>query len=296
MTKKKETYRCWFVINQNNLARPFIADEEAAIETFVSFLADKDYGRGVRSFRFDIYVQPEINFGQHRDIIDPGYIELTANIDYSTFLNADQSLRHKLLLNGALTLCKYLSEKAPLPKDFDANQLTSDYENFLIEKSLLLDNKESSDSIIKLFDTTRFNFIITTTLEVQDKDIHYDLRKVEDYINNELSGKTFGASFRQFDFGYEISDFQGSILPFTQTADLKRYSTKHKRLLVVKQFDYQRLKDKTPYEQFEILKTNILEAINDTDKLTRKPKNFDKVEFYKAIEALLNEYQEKYCL
>lgn len=295
MTKKKETYRCWFLINQTKQDRPFTEDEKAAADTFVSFLADKEYGQGIGLFRFDIYVEPQINFGQHRDTIYTGCAHLTANIDYSTFLKADKTQRHKLLLNGALILCRYLSEKVPLPKDFDAKKLTVDYTNFLSKKSLLLNDRETSDLIIKVFDTTKFNFVITTTAEVKNKDIHYDLMKVQDYINNELSGKTFGASVKQFDFGYEIFDFQGYMKPWTQTADLKRYGTKYKNLLVVKQFDYQKLKDKTHYEQFEILKQNILEAINDTDKLTRKPKHFDKTGFFRTIEKILSDYQTKYC-
>ncbi len=295
MAKKKETYRCWFLINQNKQDRPFITDQQSATDTFASFLADKDYGQGIGIFRFGIYVEPKINFGHHRDTIYTGCAHLTANIDYLTYLKADQSKRQQLLLNSALTLCKYLSEKVPLPKKFDAKKLTTDYESFLIEKSLLLSDKETSIAIIKIFDTTRFNFVVTTTAEVKDRDIHYDLMKVQDYINNELSGKTFGTSVRQFDFGYEIYDFQGYMKPWTQTADLKRYGTKYKNLLVVKQFDYQKLKDKTHYEQFEMLKINILEAINDTDKLIRKPKHFDKAAFYKAIEKILNDYQKKYC-
>lgn len=295
MTKRKETYRCCFLINQTNQEGLFTKDENAAAETFASFLADKEYGQGIGLFRFDIYVEPQINFGQHRDTIYTGCAHLTANIDYSTFINADKTERHKLLLNGALILCKYLSEKVSFLKDFDTKKLIVDYTNFLSEKSILLSDRETSELIIKVFDTTKFNFLITTTAEVKDKDIRYDLMKVQDYINNELSGKSFGASVRQFDFGYEIYDFQGYMKPSTQTADLKRYGTKYKNLLVVKQFDYQKLKGKTHYEQFGILKQNILEAINDTDKLTRKLKHFDKVEFFRTIEKILNEYQTKHC-
>jgi hypothetical protein len=295
MTKNKETYRCWFLINQNIKDRPFVAEEQASADTFVSFLADKDYGQGIGLFRFDIYVEPQINFGHHRDSIFMGCAHLTANIDSATFLEADNIKRHKLLLNSALTLCKYLSEKVALPKDFDAKRLTIDFTNFLNEKSLLLSKEETSDLIIKVFDTTKFNFLISKTVEVKDKDIHFDLINVQDYINNELSGKTFGASVREFDFGYEIYDFEGYMKPRAETAELRRYGIKYKNLLVVKQFDYRNLKGKTHKAQFEILKLNILEAINDTDKLTRKPKYFDKVEFYKIIEKTLNEYQKKCC-
>lgn len=166
---------------------------------------------------------------------------------------------------------------------------------YLIDNSLLLPDIDLQKSIIKLFDTTKFRFVITSTIEVKDKDIHYDLVKIQDYLNNQLSGHIFGKSVRQFDFGYEIYDFQGYMKPWTQTADLKRYGTKYKNLLVVKQFDYQKLKGKTHLEQFVILKEKILEAINDTDKLSRKPKDFDKDNFMLTIERILNDYQEKYC-
>jgi hypothetical protein len=295
MKKKKETYRCWFLINQNIKDRPFVAEQQVAADTFISFLADKEYGQGIELFRFDIYVEPKINFGHHKDSIFMGCAHLTANIDYTTFLEADDIKRHKLLLNSALTLCKYLSEKVILPKGFDAKRLTKDFTNFLNEKSLLLSKEETANLIIKVFDTTKFNFVISTTIEVKDEDIHFDLINVQNYINNELSGKTFGASVREFDFGYEIYDFEGYMKPRAETAELRRYGTKYKNLLVVKQFDYRNLKSKTHKAQFEILKRNILEGINDTDKLTRKPKYFDKVEFYKVIEKILNEYEKKYC-
>lgn len=295
MTKKKETYRCWFLINQNKQDRPFTTDEQIAADTFISFLSDKNYGQGIGLFRFDIYVEPTINFGHHRDSVYRGCAHLSAHIDYTTFINADSQYRHKLLLNGALTLCKYLSEKVVLPKDFDSNTLTKDFTSFLKENSLLLSDTDLQKSVIKLFETTKFNFVITTTAEVKDKDIHYDLMKIQDYLNNKLSGKTFGKSVRQFDFGYEIYDFQGYLKPWTQTADLKRYGTKYKNLLVVKQFDYRQLKDKTHFEQFEILKEKILEAINDTDKLNRKPKDFDKDSFLVTIKEMLIDYQKKYC-
>src|SRR5262245_20031438 len=101
MTKKKEIYHCWFFINPNKQDRPFTTDEQAAADTFVSFLANKDYGQRIGLFRFDIYVEPEINFGHHKDAIYTGCAHLTANINYSTFLKADNAERQKLLLNTA---------------------------------------------------------------------------------------------------------------------------------------------------------------------------------------------------
>lgn len=295
MTKKKEPYRCWFLINQNKQDRLFTTEEQMAADAFVSFLSDKDYGCGIGLFRFDIYVESIINFGHHRDNIYTGCAHLTAHIDYTTFINGDSQYRHKLLLNGALTLCKFLSEKVVLPRDFDADRLTKDLTTYLNMKSLLLSDIDLHKNIIKPFETTNFNFVITTTAEVKDKDIHYDLIDIQDYLNNELSGKTFGKSVRQFDFGYEIYDSQGYMKPWEETADLKRYGTKYKNLLVVKQFDYRQLKGKTHSEQFEILKEKILEAISDTDKLKRRPKDFDKDSFLATINKSLTDYKKKYC-
>ena len=282
-------------MNQHKRDRPFTSDEQTAVDTFLSFLSNKDYGEKIRLFRFDIYVEPEVNVGHYRDNAYIGTAHLSAHIDYKTFIDADSLYRHKLLLNAALTLCKYLSAKVVLPKGFDAISLTKDFTEFLKHSSLLLSDLESQKSIIKVFETTTFNFVITKTAEVKDKDICYDLMKIQDYLNNNLSGKTFGESVRQFYFGYEIHNSQGYMKPWAQTTELRRYGAKYKSLLVVKQFDYQQLKDKTHFEQFEILKTQIIEAINDTDKLPRKPKDFNKGSFLTTITTMLTDYQNMYC-
>jgi hypothetical protein len=293
--KPGDTYRCWFFINQNVQFRSFIADENAAADIFVKFLANKDYGKAIRWFRFDIYVEPEINFGLHRDIIYTGCAQMSAHINYERFVSADSEHRLQMLLNAAFVLCKYLADKLPLPKNFDANGLVQDYSKFLEEKDLLITDAEFNGTVIKPFETTRFNFLISTTAEVKEKEINYDLTKIQDYLNNHLSGKTFGKSVRQFDFGYEIADFQGNLKPWPQTANLKRYGTKYKNILVVKQFDYRYLKGKSPLEQFNILKSKIIEAIDDIDQLNKKPKDFDKETFKLDILNLLTEYCKRYC-
>ena len=225
MTNPKETYRCWFFINQNIQFRPFVPDENAAVDTFVKFLDDKDYGKSIGLFRFDIYVEPEVNFGHHRDVIYTGCAHLSCHLNYEKFIAADTDQRHKMLLNAALVLCKYLTEKVPLPKNFDANKLVQDYTEYLKDNSLLFSDEECSETIIKPFERTNFNFVITTTAEVKEKDIHYDLMEIQDFLNTRLIGKTFGKSIRQFDFGYEIADFQGCLKPWAETANLRRYGT-----------------------------------------------------------------------
>lgn len=114
MIRKKETYRCWFFINQNNQDGSFTTDEQTAADTFVSFLSAKDYGQGIGLFRFDIYIEPTINFGHHRDSVYTGCAHLSAHIDYTTFINADSQERQKLLLNGALRWLENDGHKIPL--------------------------------------------------------------------------------------------------------------------------------------------------------------------------------------
>ncbi len=131
MTKKNEPYSCWFLINRNEKDRAFKTEENDAADSFINFLSDKDYGKGIRVFLFYMYVEPEINFGRYWDTANKKHAHLSAHIDYIVFINADSSYRHKLLLNGALVLCKYLPEKLPLPKDFDANGLVKDFTAYL---------------------------------------------------------------------------------------------------------------------------------------------------------------------
>lgn len=292
MTKKTETYRCWFLINQNQEKREFENLEQEASRLFLDFISGKDYGDSIGLFRFDIYIESKINFGRHTDTIYTGCAHLSVHIDKATFDNATDEIKIKLLLNAAFVLTKYLAQRVPLPKNFQADKLVIGYEKYLLEKALLLDNEELAKVIIKPFDTTRFNFVITTTAEVKDKDIHYDLNEVENFINNKLAGKTFGESIRKFDFGYEIADSKGYMPHHPETSNLRRYGTKYKNLLIVKQFDYRELKELDIKGQFKILKSKILEAISDVDKLNKKPKDFDKEKFFNTMCDILSDYEK----
>ena len=48
-------------------------------------------------------------------------------------------------------------------------------------------------------------------------------------------------------------------------------------------------------KQFDVLKINILEAINDTNMLNRKPKDFNKDAFLNQLNNILTDYEEKHC-
>jgi hypothetical protein len=291
---KNEKYRCWFLINQHIEKRDFDSIEQKAVQAFLKFIEPNDYGNSIGLFRFDIYVESKINFGRHADKIYTGCAHLSTHVDKQYFENSDDDKKVKLLLNAAFVLLNYLAARVVLPKGFLADKLSVDFKQFLNDSQLLLPEHELKEVIVKPFDTTKFEFVITQTWEVKKDTIHYDLNDIQDFVNNHLSGQTFGQSVRKFDFGYEIFDFKGDFAQFrSQTAGLKRYGTKYKNVLVVKQFDYRIIKDMNEGQQLSLLKKEILEAIEDTNKLTRKPKDFDVRKFYNTIDTVLTKYTEK---
>ena len=295
MTTTKQTYNCWFLINQDQEKREFENLEKEASRIFLDFILGKDYGKGVGLFRFDIYVKPTINYGRQTDTIYNGCAHLTTHIDKHTFEKSTEQEKVKLLLTASLILTKYLAENVPLPKGFIAADLVNDYEKFLTENSLLINNVLDKKIVFKHFETTRFNFRRTETIEVDKKKIHFDLNEIEDEINNKIAGMTFGKSINTIDFGFELYDFNGGFANFIkQTESYKRYGTKYKNYLVVKHFDYSVVKDFEGKEQFDLLKHKILEGINDFDTLTKKPKDFDKIKFYETIDTTLTEYGKKH--
>lgn len=287
-TKK---YKCWFLINQHIFEKEFEAIQQKAINVFLDFISDKNYGLGIKLFRFDIYVEPNINFGRQTDSIYSACAHLSAHIDKQLFDKVSDDEKLKLVLNASLILVKYLEQKVPLPKVFNVNNLCTDYKQYLKSQSLLLDQTERDRAIIKFFDTTRFIFRRTETIEVDKSKIYIDLNEVQDYINNEIAGRTFGKSVTTIDFGFELYDFNGGFATFLkQTENYKRYGTKYKNYLVVKHFDYSEIKNLDEQQQYRLLKAKILEGINDYDDLKRKPKDFNKEGFYNIIENILTNY------
>ena len=63
-TKK---YECWFLIKQHIFEKEFEAIQQKAVNVFLDFVSDKNYGLGIQLFRFDIYVEPNINFGRQNE-------------------------------------------------------------------------------------------------------------------------------------------------------------------------------------------------------------------------------------
>lgn len=294
MKTKPQIYTAHFIINRNQRVRKFEDIEGQAEQIFNEFLGNKKPGKKIKQLRFDIYVEPQVNYNFHQDAVYMNYARLSAHIDNTVFDNADNHEKVRLVLNCALILLRYLAQKVVLPADFDANNFVLEYQKYLFAKALLLDESQSQKAIIKFFDTTRFNFIITQTLEVKDGDIAYDLVDIENYINIKLAGQTFGDSIRSFKLGYEIFDFLGVFSEFRKaTANLRRYSPKYKYILVVKQFDHGPIKYMNKNKQYELLKGKILEAVSDVNGLKKRPKDFDIKKFYETIDSILLEYENK---
>ena len=293
---KNLEYRCWFSVNPHQQKSRYKDLEQKAADIFLRFMKDKNYGDAVRVFSFHIYVEQPVNYGNHTDYIYSGSACGSAHIDKPFFDSISPDEKIKWMLNASLVLLKYLTGRMPLPKDFPATALVAGFEMFLSENQLLVDEQEARTHIIKPFDTTRFDFVVTSTGEVKEKHIHYDLNDIGDYINNHIAGLTFGAAIRTFQFGYEIADSRGKLTHYAATRDLRRYSPRYKSLLIVKQFDYRELKDLPAAEQFGLLKSKILEAIDNIDLMPRRPKDFNKQQFYTAIESILAAYNKKHDL
>lgn len=295
MTTKKQEYNCWFFINQDQKKREFENLENEASRIFLDFISDKDYGKGIGLFRFDIYIRPTINYGKQTDTVYIGCAHLTTHIDKAVFDKSTEQEKIKLILTASFILTKYLAEKVPLPKCFSGMDLVCDYEKYLTKHALLVDRVLDEKIIYKFFETTRFNFRRTQTIEVDNKKIHFDINEIEDTINNNLAGKTFGKSISRVDFGFELYDFNGEFsISMKQTEGYKRYGTKYKNYLVVKHFDYSVIKYFDGKQQFELLKNKILEGINDFETLTKKPKDFDKLKFHETMDTILTEYGKQY--
>ncbi|TLX72403.1 hypothetical protein E9993_17865 [Labilibacter sediminis] len=284
---------CWFLINQDQKEREFEELESKASKIFQEFLSKKEYGKKVKMYRFDIYIKEEVNYGLHNDRVYDGWAHLTCHVDYEKFIESDDEQKLYLLLNASFRLIEFLNEKVVVPKDFNSVELLSDYDEFLKSNNYKLSNTDLDKYVIKVFDLFKFSFHITTTIEVKEDKIHYDLIKLKDFINNSLVGKSFGNSIKQFDFGYELFDFNGQFAEFKkETHGLKRYGTKYKNILVVKQFDYSVMEKLTAKEQFHVLKSSILEAIKDVETMKRKPKDFMITDFYNEISTIIESYEE----
>ena len=190
--KSNQKHNCWLHINQHIREEEFERLEQIAVNFFTGFIVNQYYGNGIQVFRFDIYIEASVNFGRQTDSIYTECAHLSAHIDKQIFDNSNDEMKIKILLNTVLVLIKYLTIKIPLPKGYRANDLYLDFTSFLADNELLLHKNDVKKIVIKHFDTTRFDFKITETAEVDKNKIKFDLNNIQDYINNKIAGKTFG--------------------------------------------------------------------------------------------------------
>jgi len=221
----KDKYLCWFSINFNGLKKTFKNIEETSTIYFRRFVEAGDYGDEVRTFSFRIFVSPKINYGEHRDGIYKGNLQVSAHIDYERFQAGKQEQKEIYMLNAALVMLKFFRQRMITPTKFDTQKMIVEYEKYLEGNGMLLSEEESHITIIKPFDAFRFSFLITKSWEVKDVEIHFDLNEIQDFINNNLIGKTFGDSIRCFDFGYEMYDYAGGYRAAGQEAAVRSIVT-----------------------------------------------------------------------
>lgn len=292
MKAKLKRQNCGLFINPNERNRAFMELEQRASKFFLDFISTKEYGQHIELFLFKVYVEETINFGRQRDFFEKDLIELSIHIDKESFENAKDEDKFLLLINAMLVLTRYLAQRDPLPKVFQAEQLLQDFQQHIIENSLLLSNSQIQKYFIKPFNSTRFNILITSTAEVKLETLRDDLNELQDFINNKLAGQSFGTSIREFDFGFEIADSTGRMQLSSITANLKLYDHKSQTLTSVKQFDYHVLYNLKSEEQFGLLKRELLDAISELDHMEEKPKGFDRLSFLSTIKSVLDEYEE----
>jgi len=112
-----------------------------------------------------------------------------------------------------------------------------------------------------------------------------------------LLNKSFGMSIDTYHYGYELFSFNGQFKDwFKQTKDTIKYSWKNKYLLSVGQLDWDEYQKYDEKKQSQELKRNILEAIQNLNKLSKKPKDFSINNFKLCIKDILEQYgKERYC-
>jgi hypothetical protein len=81
--------------------------EEASTIYFRNFVEAGNYGDGVRTFWFRIFVSSKINYGEHRDGIYKGNLQVSAHIDFKRFQGATQEQKEIYVLNAALVMLEF---------------------------------------------------------------------------------------------------------------------------------------------------------------------------------------------
>jgi len=106
-------------------------------------------------------------------------------------------------------------------------------------------------------------------------------------VDASLDGRSFGKSIECFIFGFDIGELDAYGEWFQATANYTSYRPKKKELLSVGQIHWSNIKDRSPEEQLEALRSTVNSAILRIGNKQRKPKDFDYVGFASAVDAAI---------
>jgi hypothetical protein len=112
---------------------------------------------------------------------------------------------------------------------------------------------------------------------------------IDDYLNNHLATRSYGASVERFVLLLEIADFAawGGPPAFTGEDGYVSYRWKNRELCSVGKLNWLEIQFLTPAQQLEALRGAVVAAIERVSKQKRKSKDFRSREFADELSALL---------
>ena len=287
---------------------PFLQTHEwSKIETtvqqyFLDFINSNDYGDDVMSMTFNFYIENEIDINRQNDNIQigthfglPPNAKLTMHFEYTGFINATDDYKIKMTLNGILFLLNHLLLNYKIKQGTPLEKIICDYKNKLVEEKLY--NENIVKNYIKINNPFRFNFMKHHFMGLKENEILFDINDIEKHLNNNLYKHNFGKSVSAIFFSYDIFDFERD--KKYMDAEKKYQYGKNKDLSIMEQYNSNLFKydsnymDNTERGQIEYLHKGMLEAISRIETMKRKPKDFNIKEFYRIIDVLMNEYENK---
>lgn len=269
---------------------------------FLDFLNAKDYGENIITTNFYFFVEETVDFNNQNDFISTStYLgitkkaRLTVHFDYEYFKNSSDELKYQILLNGILFLLNYWRNNLKIPKNMPLDEIINDYKNKLATEKLLNGNIENV--YIKINNPFRFVFVLHNfngiVFDKIENNIKNYTEEIEKHLNNNLYKYNFGKSIKDIFFSYDIFNFNNSEYKQYIDNEKKYQYGKNKDLSIMEQFDSNLFEGKTKYEQIKYLHNGMLAAIDRIETMNRKPRDFNVKEFYKVIDNLMNEYEEK---
>jgi hypothetical protein len=116
---------------------------------------------------------------------------------------------------------------------------------------------------------------------------------LDNYLNKNLEGRSFGDSIDSFVFCFEIADFEQWGAFFQSSAEYTSYRPKRKEIWSVGQLRWTDVKNLPPRDQLRALRAAVQTAIRRIGGKKRKPKDFAHMAFASVVEALLEAAPEE---